>query len=92
MSDLEKYLPKNRSFAKIGDTYRNKQQLTRLVKSGLPKARKTKQKSSEEYYQKCVSDLLDLYKLCCEQYDELPQKIQIKTCELNLSMKNYKNV
>lgn len=52
------------------------------LRQKLPRARKTKEANLEEQHQQIVGSLIDLWKLCEQNYNELPRVVQVATRDL----------
>jgi hypothetical protein len=52
------------------------------MRKQLPKARKTKQPKLEDTHQEIIGGLIDLWKLCEQNYNALPRELQVLTRDL----------
>lgn len=78
---MPQHREKPEAFNTIGAKFGAMTQLQELRKK-LPKARRTKQVSLEEQHQEVVGGLIDLWKLCEQNYNELPRVVQVATRDL----------
>jgi len=71
-------------FGSIGARLYQDDSLQKLqdLRSQLPKARKTKQHTLDDAHQEIVGGLIDLWKLCEQNYNELPRSLQVATRDL----------
>jgi hypothetical protein len=71
-------------FGSIGARLVKDESLVKLqeMRKQLPKARKVKKNNLEEQHQEIVGGLIDLWKLCEQNYNALPRAVQVATRDL----------